>query len=427
MEPVTATAPLVSGLADHLIGSEIIRIAGEINHRIAQGERIHNLTIGDFDPAVFPLPTRFRELIQHAYAEGLSNYPPANGVLDLRKAVSAFLQRGLRLEYGPDDILIAGGARPLIYAAYKAVVNPGERVVYPVPSWNNNHYTYLHRAEKVEVATTPANRFLPTADELRPHLPGAALLALCSPLNPTGTSFSADQLAAICDLVLEENARRKGAKPLYVMYDQIYHELVLGGTAHVDPVSLRPEMRPYTIYIDGISKSLAATGVRVGWGFGPSVVMRKMAAILGHVGAWAPKPEQVATARYLAEPAYGDAVQEHRRMVAERVEAYHKGFQELKAAGYPVDSIPAQGAIYLSVRIGIIGRDTPEGKPIKDAFDATWYLIQHAGMGIVPFFAFGTGRDNDWFRISVGTTRMEMVPEVIGNLRKAMDALGEVR
>jgi aspartate aminotransferase len=423
----TLTTPLVSGLAEHLIGSEIIRIAGDINGRIAQGERIHNLTIGDFDPAVFPLPARLRELIQQAYGDGLSNYPPANGVMELRRAVGQLLQRNLGLEYAADDILVAAGARPVIYAAYKAVVDPGERVVYPVPSWNNNHYAYLHQAQKIEVQATPEDRFLPTADELRPHLPGAALLALCSPLNPTGTSFTHEQLAAICDLVLEENARRRGAKPLYVLYDQIYHELVLGGSRHVDPVSLRPDMRPYTIYVDGISKSLAATGVRVGWGFGPSVVMRKMAAILGHVGAWAPKPEQMATARFLAEPAYEQAVTRHRRMVEERVEAYHRGFLQLKAEGLPVDVIPAQGAIYLSVRIGIIGRATAEGQVLKDAMDATNYLIQNAGVGMVPFFAFGTGRESDWFRISVGTTRMDMVPEVIGGLRKAIRELVNVR
>ncbi len=422
-DATTSAQPLVSGLAEHLVGSEIIRIAGEINHRIAQGERIHNLTIGDFSPAVFPLPERFRDLIQEAYGEGLSNYPPANGVVELLRAVSSMVLRSQGLDYGTDAVLVAGGARPLIYATYMAVVNPGERVVYPVPSWNNNHYSYLQGAQKVEVETTRENRFLPTAEELRPHLKGAALLALCSPLNPTGTSFTKEQLEAICDLVLEENARRNGEKPLYLMYDQIYRDLVLDGTVHVDPVSLRPAMRPYTIYIDGISKSLAATGVRVGWAFGPVQVMRKMAAILGHVGAWAPKPEQVATARFLGEDAYGAAVAKHRTMVAERVNGYHHGIQQLKENGYPVDSIPSQGAIYLSVRIGIIGRTTPEGKVLHDAADVTYYLIEKAGVGIVPFFAFGTRRDSDWFRISVGTTRMDMVPGVMEGLRKAIDAL----
>jgi aspartate aminotransferase len=415
----------VSELAEHLIGSEIIRIGGEINARIAQGEKIHNLTIGDFSPAVFPLPEKLNALIREAYEQGHSNYPPANGMADLRKAVSDYIRRGQGLSYSPDEVLIAGGARPLIYATYKAIVDPGEKVVYPVPSWNNNHYTYLHAAEKVEVEARPEQRFLPTADDLRPHLADAALLALCSPLNPTGTSFTREQLEEICDLVIEENARRVGRKPLYVMYDQIYQELVLGATVHVDPVSLRPEMRPYVIYIDGISKSLAATGVRVGWAFGPALVMKKMAAILGHVGAWAPKPEQVATARFLNDTeAYTAAVQEHRRMVTERVNGYYEGFMQLKAEGFPVDAIPAQGAMYLTVRIGIVGRTTADGKVLANASDVTYYLIEKAGVELVPFLAFGCGTDNDWFRVSVGTTKVEEIPAVIEGLRRAMKELG---
>jgi aspartate aminotransferase len=411
----------VSELAQHLIGSEIIRIGGEINTRIAQGEKIHNLTIGDFDPAVFPLPEGLTGLIRQAYAEGHTNYPAANGILELRKSIVAYMQRGQGLKYTPEEVLVAGGARPLIYATYMAVVDPGEHVLYPVPSWNNNHYTYLHGGRKLEVQARPENRFLPTADELRPHIGDAALLALCSPLNPTGTSFTREQLEEICDLVLEENARRDGRKPLYVMYDQIYQELVLGDTVHVDPVSLRQEMRPYTIYIDGISKSLAATGVRVGWAFGPQLVMDKMKSILGHIGAWAPKPEQVATARFLNDTgAFEKAVKKHREMVAERVQAYYEGFMKLKAEGLPVDAIPAQGAMYLTVRVGIVGRTSADGQHLKDAADVTYYLIKHAGVGIVPFFAFGTDTDNDWFRVSVGTTRMEDVAGVIDGVRRAV-------
>jgi aspartate aminotransferase len=413
----------VSELAQHLIGSEIIRIGGEINARIANGEKIHNLTIGDFDPAVFPLPAEYNEAIQQAYREGHTNYPPANGILPLRQSIVQYIDRKQGLKYSPDEILVAGGARPLIYATYMAVVDPGENVVYPVPSWNNNHYTYLHCGRKIEIEARPENRFLPTADDLRPHLQDASLLALCSPLNPTGTSFTREQLEEICDLVLEENARRTDRKPLYVMYDQIYQELVLGDCVHVDPVSLRPEMRPYAIYIDGISKSLAATGVRVGWAFGPAVVLDKMKSILGHIGAWAPKPEQVATARYINTEAYERAVQKHREMVTERVEAYYNGFMQLKKEGLPIDVIPAQGAIYLTVRVGIVGRTTADGEVLKDAAAVTYYLIKKAGVGIVPFFAFGSSTDNDWFRVSVGTTRMDNIEKVMNGLRHAIEEL----
>ena len=415
---------MVSALAEHLIGSEIIRIAGEINALQAKGAKIHNLTIGDFSPAIFPLPDLLTELIREAYTQGHTNYPPANGIQELRESVSRYIRRGQGLDFSSEDVLISGGARPLIYATFKAIVNPGDRVVYPIPSWNNNHYTYLHDAVKVEVPTTPANRFLPTAADLRPHLEGASLLALCSPLNPTGTSYTHAHLAEICDLVLEENARRAGEKPLYVMYDQVYQELTLGPSKHVDPLSIRPEMRPYTIFIDGISKSLAATGVRVGWAFGPALVINKMRAILSHVGAWAPKPEQLATARFLDRTdAFDAAVQHHRSMIQERVTGYFDGFMKLKAEGLPVDAIPAQGAMYLTVRIGLMGKATADGTVLRNAADVTYYLINAGGVGLIPFFAFGTDTDNEWFRVSVGTTRMTDIEPVMNGLRKAITAL----
>ena len=275
--PTTApSATPLSHLAENLIGSEIIKIGGQLNARIAAGDKIANLTIGDFDPKVFPLPAAYLEEILNAYREGHTNYPQANGMELLRTAVSRHLARTQGLEYSKDEVLIASGGRPLIYAAFRTIVDAEEKVVFPIPSWNNNHYAFLSSGTQVAVPTSPENRLLPTAHDLRPHLADACLLAVCSPLNPTGTSFTADQLAEICDLVLEENARRGDRKPLYFLYDQIYSALTLGGTVHVDPVSLRPNMRPYTIFIDGVSKAFAATGVRVGWAFGPEHIMKRM-------------------------------------------------------------------------------------------------------------------------------------------------------
>ena len=150
-----------------------------------------------------------KEEIQKAYQNNLTNYPPANGLLSLRKEVSKDLKKRWNLDYSPEDILITAGSRPLIYAVYKTIVDEGDKVVYPTPSWNNNHYAYLTSANAVEVKTKPETNFLPTADDLRPHLDGAVLLALCSPLNPTGTMFTKEQLSEICELVIAENKKVK--------------------------------------------------------------------------------------------------------------------------------------------------------------------------------------------------------------------------
>ena len=179
MTVTSKSTPLpLSHLAENLIGSEIIRIAGRINERIAAGEKISNLTIGDFDPKVFPLPDAYLEEIITAYREGQTNYPAANGVEVLRVAVSRYLKRTQGLDYDKECVLISGGARPLIYAAYRAIVDEGDTVVFPIPSWNNNHYSFLTGAKMIAVDTTAENRFLPTADDLRPHLADATLVRM---------------------------------------------------------------------------------------------------------------------------------------------------------------------------------------------------------------------------------------------------------
>lgn len=412
-------------MAGSLIGSEIIKIGNEVNDMIRKGEQICNLTIGDFDPAIFPIPAELQTEITAAYQAGHTNYPPANGMAGLREAATAFTEQRLGLQYSPNDVLVAGGSRPLIYATYLALIDPGDRVVFPVPSWNNNHYCHLSGAEAVMVETQPENNFMPTAAELAPHLHGATLLALCSPLNPTGTVFSRENLTEICDLVLAENQRRtSGEKPLYLLYDQIYWMLTFGETEHFDPVNLRPELRDYVVYIDGISKCLAATGVRVGYAFGPAVVIDKMKSILGHVGAWAPKAEQVATAQYLPQAQAVDAfTADFKARIQQSLETLHQGLQNLKQEGYPVDSIVPMGAIYLTAKLDVLGKSTPLGQVLTTTKELTSYLISEARLALVPFSAFGTADTAPWFRMSVGGASLASIQEALPRLRAALGGL----
>lgn len=416
----------ISRLADQMSGSEIIRIGNAVSEQVRQGATICNLTIGDFDPRLFPIPDGLREGIIAAYQAGHTNYPPAPGIADLRQATSDFLQSRLGLSYSPaDEIMVAGGSRPLIYAAYLALVDPGDRVVYPAPSWNNNHYCHLTGAAQVAVATQPENNFMPTAAELAPHLAGTTLLALCSPLNPTGTVFTKETLEEICDLVLAENQRRgPDEKPLYILYDQIYWLLTFGGTQHFDPVSLRPALRDYVVYIDGLSKCFAATGVRVGYAFGPKLVLDKMKALVGHLGAWAPKAEQVAAAAYMPQT---DEVNDFLTNIKDKLQAsldaaYH-GLKDLRAQGYPVDAVAPAGAIYLTAKIDVLGRTTPGGEVLASTKEITAYLLTEAKLAVVPFSAFGTSAADPWFRLSVGAESSESIQAALPRLKAALDKL----
>lgn len=414
----------VSKLAQNLIGSEIIKIGNQVNDLKAQGAEIANLTIGDLDANIYPIPARLKEEIQKAYQNNLTNYPPANGLQSLRKAISEDLKSRWNLDYSADEILVAGGSRPLIYATFKTIVDDGDKVVYPIPSWNNNHYAYLTHAEKIEVETSQSNNFLPTAEELKPHLEGAVLLALCSPLNPTGTMFTKDQLTEICELVLEENEkRRENEKPLYLMYDQIYAMLTFD-EEHFNPVSLFPEMKKYTVFIDGTSKCFAATGVRVGWSFGPAEIIDKMKSLLGHIGAWAPKPEQQAVSVFLGETQnVDDFVNDFKGQIAESLHILHTGIQEMKSHGYQVDSIKPMGALYLTIELDYLGKTKPDGTQIVDSSDLVFYLINEAGVALVPFSAFGNSRNMPWFRASAGGLSSEEIKKMLPRLEDALSKL----
>src|SRR5579871_6358342 len=198
----------LSQLAETLIGSEIVKLGGEIREKIRKGEKIYNFTVGDFDPAIFPIPRELEDLIVDAYRKHFTNYPAAEGNLDLREAIAAFLKTREGLDYATNEILVASGGRPLIYSLFRTLVDKGDKVIYAVPSWNNNHYTHLNQGEHVVVEATAENNFMPTADQIRPLIESAALLCLCTPQNPTGTTISRKDLSAICELVLEENERR---------------------------------------------------------------------------------------------------------------------------------------------------------------------------------------------------------------------------
>ncbi|MEP6495981.1 MAG: aminotransferase class I/II-fold pyridoxal phosphate-dependent enzyme [bacterium] len=415
----------LSKLSAELHGSAILRIAGEVRALVKDGKQLADLTVGDFSSKEFRIPRELEDGIVDALRAGESTYPPPIGLESLRQAVRGFCKRGMGIDFPLESILIAAGARPVIYALYRALVDPGDRVVFGVPSWNNDYYCQLVGAVPVMVDCDVTTGFLPTADALRPVIRGARLLALNSPMNPTGTVFSADQLADICDLVLEENARRgPGERPLFVMYDQVYWMITAGGAKHVDPISLRPAITPYVILVDAISKAFASTGLRVGWAIGPADIIKSMNDIIGHIGAWAPRPEQVATARLLDDqPSVDRYMVNMRREAAARLDTVYHGLSALQRAGLPVECIRPQGAIYISARFPLHGMRTSDGELLDTDDDVRRYLLNAAGLAVVPFSAFGAPPDRGWFRLSIGAVSVAQLEALIPRIDTALRAL----
>lgn len=417
LSPLPLPKDGLGSLVYDLIGSEILKIAGEVRAIKEKGVPISDFTVGDFSPKEFRIPAPLEAAIARALAAGETNYPPSDGIPALRKAVTGFYQRHLGLEYPLEGVAIASGARPVLWASYRTVLEDGDAVIYPVPSWNNNHYVHLCRAKGIALATTPESGFLPTAAEIAPHLAGARLVALNSPLNPAGTGFSQDEVRAIAELVVEENRRReaRGERPVFLLYDHIYWTLAADSAPHFTPPGLVPEVARYTLFIDGISKGFAATGLRVGWVVGPPYIVKRMRDLLGHVGAWAPRAEQVATAEVLADADQGLAlVSPIKEGLIQRLERLHSGLESLRAAGAPVQALPPAGALYLSVKFDLLDRFGTD-----DAIRR--FLLEEAGVAAVPFRAFGLDHDSGWFRLSVGAVGLAEIDGALNRLKPVLE------
>lgn len=396
-------------------GSLILGIAAEVRALAAQGQPICNLTVGDFDARQFPVPDELREWVKEALDGAETNYPPAEGIAALREAVAGWYERALGVKVGADWVVVASGARPVMYATYRLLLERGDTLLYCVPSWNNGYYGQLTEAHQETVQTLAENDFMPTAEELAEPFTRATLFTLNSPQNPTGTMIRPDRLAAIARLLVAENNRRAadGRRPLMWMWDQVYWTLTFGDAVHAHPCALVPECAPYVITVDAISKSFAATGLRVGWAVLPPVLAERMKAFIGHVGAWAPKPEQVATARFLSNDAAMAAFgTRFRAALAERLELLDRG---LTALG--IEHLVPQGAMYLSVRFNLFGREGVDGQPMRTNEDIRRWLLTRAGLAVVPFQAFDLAGDSGWFRMSVGAVSVPALEAALERLR----------
>lgn len=403
--------------------SGILKITRQVRAMIASGEKVVNLTVGDFDPRYFPIPSVLARGIQDAVARGETNYPTPEGMLPLRQAISDYVFRTAGVRYPVEAIVVCSGGRPVLYGAYRALINPGDKVLYSVPSWQNDSYAWLTGGESLEVQGTPESGFQPTLAQLAPHIPNASMLCICSPGNPTGTVMTESQLRDILVAVVDENRTREaaGRRPLFVLHDQMYGALVSEGQKHVYPAAIVPESARYVISADGVSKAYAGTGLRLGWMLVPPALGARIRDLLSHAGAWAPRAEQSAVANFLNDER---AVAEFRVQMDARLAAglgaMSNGFDALEKDGYPVHSINPQGAIYFSAQFKLHGKKVG-GREIRTDEDIRMLLLQRAGVAVVPFRAFGVRGDSGWFRLSAGAVSMDEIRDMFPRLRAMLD------
>lgn len=396
----------LSFVGNNIVGSEIIKISQQIKE-VSKTRPVQNFSIGDFNPKINPIPEKLKEYIVESYNDGLTNYPMSPGELDLRVSVSNYIKKTKGIEYTEEEILIGCGVRPLIYTIFKTIVDSEDTVMYPVPSWNNNHYSFLHSAIKIPIECKPENSFFPTFEDVKGKLENTRLLCLCSPQNPTWRVIDKDTLKQICDEIVRINKEK--TKKTYLFFDQIYSDLVPNGL-FTHPLDVCPEIRDYLICVDGISKSLCATGVRVGWVFGPKNIISKMTEIFSHIGAWSPKPEQTAVAKYLNDyELISEFITNKVNQYSEISNKICEKLEELKQRKFRIDYQKPEGGIYISIYLG-------ESQFFTNVENYVQFLIKNCGVGLVPFEYFGSTDNNGWFRMSIGGVDINNIDEVTKSL-----------
>ncbi|MFT5685409.1 MAG: aspartate aminotransferase, partial [Myxococcota bacterium] len=407
----------VTNVMANLKGSMILGISSEVRALKTQGREVCNLTIGDFSSEQFPMPRQISDGVLKAYKDGQTGYPPADGVPELKAAIAALYKRRLNVDYDPSSVCVGSGARPPMYATWRLITRPGDRTISFLPAWNNSYYAHICETKHEFIPTLAENDFFPTVEAFAEALKGTRLVILNSPLNPTGTSVSREVLTGYAQAIVDENRSRGTNRPVMMMFDQVYWLLTAEGVSHHSPVALVPEVAPYIVHTDAISKCFAATGLRVGWGVMPTYMQGRMKALIGHAGAWAPRPEQLATAWLLQRPDEMDAyIVGMRGRISDRLDLLYRGIQDMKARGMPVDAIAPQGAIYLSLHLDLIGRGFDTNEDIRS------YLLNKAGVALVPFQAFDMPENSGWFRASIGAVSPEDLSGALERMESAIKA-----
>jgi aspartate aminotransferase len=414
----------LSDMANGIERSRILSIAADVRKLKATGKEVAAFTVGDFSPKQFPVPSVFIDELSAAVKLNETNYPPAAGLPELRQQLAKWMTNRYQYDVEPEGVIVGSGARPVLYASFRLFLGPGDGLAHGVPAWNNHYYVHLNDAVDIPIKGTYESRFLPTAAGIRERISEIRVLILNSPLNPTGTCFTESELGDICDVILEENHRRHeiGEKPVMLVYDQVYSTMTAKGVEHVHPVALRKEMFDYTITLDAISKSLTATGLRLGWMTLPPKLAPPVVALIGHMGAWPARPIQIAaTKTYSSHDNLLKYFTELDVKIDQRMQILFTRLTEMKNAGFPVDFIPPQGGIYLSTRFDLFKLlDVGTNEEIRQ------WLLDEPGVAVVPFQAFGLSEDSGWFRISIGAVSVDEVSAAMDRLESALKDKSEI-
>jgi aspartate aminotransferase len=350
----------------------------------AQGVDVINLSAGEPD---FETPKWIQEAAVHAMQQGLTKYTPADGLPVLKTAIQQKLNRDYDLDYDLKMISVGAGGKQIIFNALMASVNPNDEVIIPAPYWvSYPEIVSFCGGVPVLVPCSAENDFKLTAEQLRYHITDRTRwLILNSPNNPTGAFYSRDELRALADVLMEFNH-------VNILSDDIYEKLIYDDAHFVSIVRVEPRLKFRTLIVNGVSKSYAMTGWRLGFGAGPVDLIRAINLLQSQSTSNACSISQAAAVEAFVGPQ--DFLNEWRASFDERRQAVFKAINAISG----LSCVMPQGAFYHYVNCEeILGLKTPEGKRLNTDKDVSLYLLEHAKVMVVDGDSFGL---SPYFRIS---------------------------
>ncbi len=362
--------------------------ADRANELRREGKSIVSLVVGEPD---FDTPRHIRAAAAEAMDRGATRYTLMAGTVDLRKAIVAKLERENGLVYAMNEIMVTSGAKSAIYSLFSITLEPGDEVIIPAPYWVSYPDMVLaSEGQPVTVACPEANGFKLTPAQLEAAItPRTRWLLLNSPSNPTGASYTAAEYRALADVL-------KRHPQVLVMTDDIYEHIRFDGQKTPHLLNVAPELRDRTAAVNGVSKTYAMTGWRIGWVAAPRDLIQALDTLLS---------QSTGNCCSVSQAAAAAALEGDQGFVAESV-AIYKQRRDRMVAG--INGIPGlscktpDGAFYLYVNCaGLIGKTTPLGKALAEDGDVVLYLLESAGVATVAGTAYGL---SPYFRVSIATS-----------------------
>lgn len=362
--------------------------ADRANELRRQGKSIVNLVVGEPD---FDTPLHIRRAAAVAMDKGATRYTLMAGTVELRQAIVAKLQRENGLPYTMNEIIVTSGAKSAIYNAFAITLEPGDEVIIPAPYWVSYPDMVLAcEGKPVVVACPEAHGFKLTPAQLEAAItPRTRWLLINSPSNPTGASYTAEEYRALADVLARH-------PHVMVMTDDIYEHIRFDGGSTPHILAVEPALRERTLAVNGVSKTYAMTGWRIGWAAGPADLITAMDTLLS---------QSAGNCCSISQAAAAAALDGDQRFVADSVAVYKARRDRTLAL---VNAIPGlscaepPGAFYLYIRCaGLIGKTTAAGKLLTEDGDVVMYLLESAGVATVAGTAYGL---SPYFRLSIATS-----------------------